>query len=162
MKSGTGSGSVTLFSLIKNENIILFGGTEYSNEHTTEEWKILTGITKLLTYYVNCTFGSNVMVDAIVEHHCRFCSVLMVQQDSLWYRLKWTAHFSKVSKLFVTEATGEVLFLLNFLLLRGACIILHLLGFSFPVHQVFLINILCVSTLLSSRSLKISNVYSRV
>lgn len=83
MKSGTGSGFVTLFSLIKNENIILFGGTEYSNEHTTEEFKILMGITKLLTYYVNCTFGSNVMVDAIVEHHCRFCSVLMVQQDSL-------------------------------------------------------------------------------
>lgn len=82
-KSGTGSGAVTLFGLIKNENIILFGGTEYSNEHTTEEWKILTGITKLLTYYVNCTFGSNVMVDAIVGHHCRFCSVLMVQQYSL-------------------------------------------------------------------------------
>jgi len=40
--------------------IILFGGVEYSNEHTTEEWKILTGITKLLTY---CIFGSNVTME---------------------------------------------------------------------------------------------------
>lgn len=121
--------------------IILFGGAEYSNEHTREEWKILTGITKLLIYCINCIFGSNV-TRLIVKHRCRFCSVLM-GQDSMWYILLWIAHLSKVSKLSLTEAT-EVLFLLQFLLLEGAYIILHLSGSSFPVHQVFLSNLLCV------------------